>query len=125
MRGGPVIERKPIRFSKWTPVQRDGAIGYSYTREITYRNGTIGARRITAGHDRWMRAKWRIASSALGTGVEEFTVYAGNKWRRTVTCTEAEAIEFFETAIANGAFTLKGIYRKALACRDRRKAAAS
>jgi hypothetical protein len=114
MKGDKPTERKPIAFSKWTPVQRDSGISYSYV---------FKGRKKPAFGDRWMRAKSRIAATAIHTGVEEFTVYGGvgaHRWVRTVTCTEAEAIEFFEQAIANGAFTLKGRYRAALAGRKRR-----
>jgi hypothetical protein len=112
------LERNLIRFSKWTPVRRDGVIGYSYTNP---RDG----RRVRLGSDRWMRAKSRIAASALATGAETFDVYGGLgrlRWRRVVTVTEAESVDFFETAISSGAFMLRGLYRKALATRDRRNA---
>lgn len=114
-----MIERKPIRFSRWTPVKRDTYIGYSYVVQA----GPRGVRRIAPGNDRWMRAKFRIASSALASGVEEFTVSGGlgaRSWRRTVLCSQEEAEQFFRDAIEAGSFMLKGTFRKALATKERR-----
>lgn len=105
-------ERKPIRFSKWTPARRDSGISY------TYLNPNDG-RMVHSFGDRWMRAKWRIAVSALATGVEEFTVYGGlanRRWTRTVLCNEEEADEYLRA----GGTLLKGEYRRALATRERR-----
>lgn len=113
-----MIERDPIRFSKWTPVARDQRIGYSYVRPSdgrTHRSGT----------DRWMRAKTWIASSALASGAETFRVRGGvgsREWKRDVLVSQEEALAFFDAAILRGAFTLRGTYEKALAARERRLA---
>lgn len=111
-------ERKPIGFLKWKPVKRDLYIGYSYIVEA----GPRGARKITPGVDRWMRARYRIASSALATGTEEFRVWGGmgvHSWTRTVIVAQKDAEWYLRTA-AERDFTMKGTLAKALAARERR-----
>lgn len=115
-------DRKPIRFEKWKPVARDYHIGYAYTVELAYRNGTVGARRVRPGTDRWMRARAHIAASALARGAEEFDVWGGvgaRSWRRKVLVSQ-EAAEAYLRAAAARDFTMKGALKKALAARDRR-----
>jgi hypothetical protein len=111
-----VIERKTVRFGAWMPTQRDNGISYSY---VNPRDG----RTVRVGADRWMRAKYRIAASALASGQTEFSVRGGlgrQRWVRVVTCTEEEAHAFFQDAINAGAFTLKGEYRRARTMAERR-----
>lgn len=112
------IERKSVRFGRWSPVRRDVYVGYSYVVAA----GPTGARRITPGTDRWHRAKYRIASSALAIGVTEFRVWGGlgsRSWVRTVIVSQADA-EAYLTEAAERSFMLRSTLAKALAARDRR-----
>lgn len=108
------VERKPVRFEKWTPVKRDGSIRYSYVNPRTGRHSTYA--------DRWQRQKAYLAQAALWTGAEEFTVYGGvgsRAWVRTVLVSQEAAEEWLREAAARD-FTLKGLLGRALAARDRR-----
>lgn len=116
------VERAPISFSDWTPVERDYSISYGYVNPAT-------GRAVNSGGGRWMVVKLWMAQAAIATGAEEFTTSGGlgdKRWRRTVTITQAEAEAFFEHGIGKGFFTLKGTYQRARSARARRlKAAAS
>lgn len=113
-----MIERKTIRFSKWKPVARDNRVSYSY---INPRDGRL----VRLGSDRWMRAKSRIASSAIATGADSFEVRGGigtREWSRTVLVSQEDADAFFTEAIDRGWFMLRGMYRRAVLARERRLA---
>lgn len=117
-----MIERKPVRFSKWNPVHRDRMISYVYTSPTpSPRGNPVVIRR----QDRWMRVKAYIAQVAIHTGVDTFDVYGGHAvggwaWHRIVTVTEQDAVDYFKTQIDDGAFMLKGMFRNAIAGRERR-----
>lgn len=118
-----MIDRAPIRFARWNPVLRDYGISYEYVIP----EGLMSAgRTYRAGSDKWMRAKSRIASSAIATGCDTFLVDGGlgnRRWKRVVTVTQDEAEAYFFDQIHNHRnFMLKGVLRKALTTRERRLA---
>lgn len=110
------VERKTIRFGEWVPVKRDNRIGYSYTLPKT-------GKLVRVGGDRWMRAKSRLAQSALWTGASEYHVHGGmgaRRWHRVVTVTQQEAEQFLRDAAASTNI-MRASLRRSLSARDRRQ----
>lgn len=106
-------ERSEISYARFTPKRVDQSIGF-------YPEANKPTR--VAPTNRWQQAKSRIAHHALATGNSRYVVFGGvgtRRWYRIVTVSQDEAQAFFEEAIANGFFMLKGLYAQGM----RRKAA--
>lgn len=116
-----MIERSPIKFSRWRPVRRDHGIAYSYVNPAD-------GRRVSPGSDRWSRVKGHIAAAAIATGAETFICHGGGgrwRWVREVTITEAEAEAYFSESMKGPTgFMLRGKVDQAHRIRDRRLAKA-
>jgi len=111
-------ERSDVKFSRWTPNKTDNHIGF-YPEGTTMRH---------TGTNRWQQAKSRMAQHALCTGESRYTVFGGlgnRRWRRTVVVTQEDAQAFFEQAIANGYFMLKGMYAQAMKRKGQRESTTS